>query len=380
MPTSSPTHSVRAPGRVNLIGEHTDYNGLPVFPMAIQRSVRIELRPRDDTRVCLANPDPRFEAAQFEISGAIDPSPAGSWINYAKAAAQALHRREPLVRGFDGFVSGDIPAAAGLASSSALVVASALALLAANEIEIDLKELMELTARAERYVGTHSGGMDQAISLGGRAGHAVAIDFDPIRLDPVPVPSDWRFVIANSLVEAKKTGEAQAGYNARVLETRRALEILAKRRPYRSLIADLPEGELLDLARTLPDPLDRRFRHVVGEGLRVAKAVAAMRSGSLESFGRLLDASHASLRDDYEVSCPELDELVAAAREHGAAGARLTGAGFGGCAVLLTRAESLAGFLTGLRGAFYGSRGIDPFARDALFVAEPSDGARSIRL
>jgi len=346
---------------VNLIGEHTDYHGLPVFPMAIQRAVRIELRARKDASVCLANVDPRFEPCRFEISDAIEPSPAGSWANYAKAAAQALHRRSPLARGFDGLVSGDIPAAAGLASSSALVVASALALIAANEMEIDRGELMELTARAERYVGTHSGGMDQAISLGGRAGHAIRIDFDPIRLDPVLVPSDWRFVIANSLVEAKKSGGARASYNARVRESRRALELARER-------------------STLPEPLDRRYRHVVTEASRVEAAVAAMRSGDLESFGELLDASHASLRDDYEVSCPELDELVRAAREHGAAGARLTGAGFGGCAVLLAREESLAGLLAGLEAAFYGPRGIDPIAADALFPAEPSDGARTIRL
>jgi galactokinase len=224
--TYSPTHCVRAPGRVNLIGEHTDYHGLPVFPMAIQRAIQIDLRAREDAVVRLVNVRARFEASRFEISGSIDPSPAGSWVNYVKAAAQALHRRSPLARGFDGLVSGDIPDAAGLASSSALVVASALALIAANEIEIDRGELMELTARAERYVGTHSGGMDQAIALAGRAGHAVAIEFDPIRLEPVPVPSDWRFVIANSLVEAKKSGAAQTGYNARVRESRRALEIL----------------------------------------------------------------------------------------------------------------------------------------------------------
>lgn len=382
-----PTHFARAPGRVNLIGEHTDYNGLPVFPMAIQRSVRIHMRPRDDRRVRLANVAPRFEPSEFEIAGEIPPSPPGAWINYAKAAAQALQRRSDLDRGFDGLVSGDIPAAAGLSSSSALVVASALALLSVNDVEVDREELMELTAGAERYVGTHSGGMDQAISLGGRAGHAVRIDFDPLRLDPVPIPPDWRFVIANSLVEARKSGGARTAYNTRVRECGEALEALRKLFPtrglpstYRELVGGVPAETLRDLARGLPEPLDRRFRHVVSEGSRVDQAAAAMRAGDLESFGRLLDASHASLRDDYEVSCPELDLIVHVAREHGAAGARLTGAGFGGCAVLLTDAESLARLLAGLRDSFYGPRGVDPIAEDALFVAEPSDGARSIRL
>jgi galactokinase len=381
------THRVRAPGRVNLIGEHTDYNGLPVLPVAIQRSVRIELRARGDRHVRLTNEDPRFEPCEFEIAADLAPFPSGHWGNYAKAAAQALQRRAGLDRGFDGLVAGDIPAAAGLSSSSALVVASALALLAANGIELERGELMELTASAERYVGTESGGMDQAISLGGRAGHAVRIDFDPLRLEPVPLPADWRIVIANSLVEARKSGGAQAAYNARVRECREALAALLARptalglpTTYRGLVSGVQSGRLLELAAALPAPLSGRFRHVVTEAARVDEAVAAMRAGDLEAFGRLLDASHASLRDDYEVSCKELDELVGCAREHGAAGARLTGAGFGGCAVLAARAEALPGLLAGLAQSFYGRRGIDPVARDALLVAVPSDGAQTDRL
>jgi galactokinase len=372
---------------VNLIGEHTDYNGLPVFPMAIQRSIRIYFRPRDDRRVHLANVDSRFEPGEFEIAGEIAPSPRGAWINYAKAAAQALQRSSALERGFDGLVEGDIPAAAGLSSSSALVVASALALLAVNDVEIDREELMGLTARAEHYVGTQSGGMDQAISLGGRAGHAVLIEFEPVRLHPIPIPVDWRFVIANTLVEAKKSGEAQAAYNARVRECREALRTLREHpggrelpSNYRELVAGVPQERLLELAALLPDPLGRRFRHVVTEGARVAQAREAMLEGDVAAFGRLLDASNASLRDDYEVSCPELDEIVRAAREHGAAGARPTGAGFGGCAVVLTRATGLDRLLAGLGEAYYRPRAIDPVRADALLVAQPSDGARTKQL
>src|SRR5262249_61243693 len=164
-----------------------------------------------------------------------------------KAAAQALARRAPIRRGFDALVEGDVPSAAGLSSSSALVVACALALLAANGTEIDPLELMELCARGERYVGTHSGGMDQAICLGGRAAHAALIEFEPLRLRPTPVPSDWRFVIANTLVEAKKSGAAQAGYNARVRECAEALRHLGAR-SYRDLVAEHSPGELLELA------------------------------------------------------------------------------------------------------------------------------------
>jgi galactokinase len=336
--------------------------------MAIQRAVRVALRPRRDSRVRLENLDPGFEPREFEIGPEIAPFAAGDWGNYAKAAAQALARRAPIRCGFEALVVGDVPAAAGLSSSSALAVASALAVLAANGTEIDRLELMELCARAERYVGTESGGMDQAICLGGRAGHAVLIEFEPLRLRPTPVPSDWRFVIANTFVEAKKSGAAQAGYNARVCECAEALrefEALS----YRELVAEHSAGELLGLAeKQLPDVLLRRFRHVVSENARVEDARAAMLEGDLAAFGRLMDASHASLRDDYEVSCAELDRLVELARAGGAAGARLTGAGFGGCIVALCRASRLERLLERLpRGP-------------AVLVAEPSDGARVFEL
>src|SRR5262245_44930325 len=178
-PGHPPAFLVRAPGRVNLIGEHTDYNGLPVFPMALHRAVRITLRPREDELVRLKNLDPRFPAREFEISESIEPSAAGDWVNYAKAAAQSLAHHFRIRRGFDGLFESDLPDAAGLASSSALLVASSLAVLATNEIDPDRIELMDLCARAERYVGTHSGGMDQAICFGARAGEAAFIEFDP---------------------------------------------------------------------------------------------------------------------------------------------------------------------------------------------------------
>src|SRR5258705_1800771 len=338
----APALLVRAPGRVNLIGEHTDYNGLPVFPMAIQRSVEIAFRARVDGVVRLANVDPRFEAREFAIAREIRPYPAGDWGNYAKAAAQALARHVDLRRGIDGLVEGDIPDAAGLSSSSALLVACALALLRANEVELARAESMILCAEAERYVGTQSGGMDQAICLGGRTGSAVVIDFEPLRLRPTPIPSDWRFVVADTQVEAKKSGGAQAGYNARVRECREVLRAFGGSREgkdlagpaptFADLVARVPEGRLVDVAeRALPPLLFRRVRHVVTEAGRVEDARAALLQGDLPAFGRAMNASHASLREDYEASCRELAEPVDVALEHAAAGARLTGPGFGGC-------------------------------------------------
>jgi galactokinase len=381
------THLVRAPGRVNLIGEHTDYNGLPVMPVAIQRRVAILFRARDDTLVRLANVDPAYPPRELELSASIDPFAQGDWGNYAKAAAQAMVERFGIRRGIDGAVSGDIPPAAGLSSSSAMVVATALALLEANEVEIDRAVLMDLLPRAERYVGTQSGGMDQAICLGGRRGHAVVIGFRPLRLRPTPLPSDWRFVVANTLVRAQKSGDALAAYNARTVECREALRRLRDHpraeglpRTYLELVQKVPQGALLDLAGVLPEPLCRRFRHVVTEGARVEDARAAMLEGDLAAFGRLMNVSHESLRVDYEVSCVELDELVGVAREHGAAGARLTGAGFGGCAVALTRVAHVERLLAGLEEDYYRRRGVDARAADALLLAEPSDGARVITL
>lgn len=336
-----PTHAVRAPGRVNLIGEHIDYNGLPVLPIAIERSVHALVRGRGDARVRLVNADEAFAPREFEIEDVIAPYERGDWGNYAKAAAQILRARFGIQRGFDAAVHGDIPPAAGLSSSSALVVACALALVHANELDVSREALMELTASGERYVGTHSGGMDQAICLGAREGHAALIRFDPLSLEHVRVPADWRFVIAHSGVEAKKSGAAQSAYNARVRECRAALTgVTAHVRDWPStycgLVEHVPTRELVDVAsRALPDVLFRRFRHVVTEGRRVLAARDALIADDVQRFGELMNASHASLQDDYEVSCPELDALVTRLRSEGAVGARLTGAGFGGCAVAL---------------------------------------------
>ncbi len=371
-PGHPPTFIVRAPGRVNLIGEHTDYNGLPVFPMALHRAVVVTLRPREDELVRLQNLDARFPPREFEISGSIAPFADGDWGNYAKAAAQALAVRYAIRRGFDGLVHGDVPDAAGLASSSALLVACALGVLAANEIEPDRIELMDLCARAERYVGTQSGGMDQAICFGALPGNAALIEFDPLRLKQTPIPADWRFVVANTFVEAKKSGAARAGYNARVEECREALSLIAPDAPdFGDLLVRMPAGRVLELAAALPEKLLRRVRHIVTEAGRVEGARAAMLEGDLEGFGRAMDASHASLRDDYEVSTKELDHLVEVAKEHGAAGARLTGAGFGGCVVALCRAHRLAALLEGIERAHRTPHRNSP----AAFVADASSGA-----
>jgi galactokinase len=333
----------RAPGRVNLIGEHTDYNGLAVFPMALDREVGIAFRARRDGHVSLTNLEDRFGVAAFDAGPDIKPDVAGAWGNYPRAATQALWRETGSLSGIEGVVGSTVPVAAGLSSSSALVVACAKALLHANGRTVEPRRLMDLLAAGEQYVGLHGGGMDQAISLGGLAGHALRIDFRPIRLTPVAIPSGWQFIVASTGVEAAKAAGAREAYNSRVRECREALAGFAGR-----FLADGPVADYGELLRRIaPDEALaragaalsgvslRRFRHVVSEGQRVDQAQAAMGRDDLPAFGALMRDSHASLRDDYEVSSPELDRLVEVAEGAGAAGARLTGAGFGGCIVAL---------------------------------------------
>jgi galactokinase len=374
---------VEAPGRANLIGEHIDYNGLDVLPMALQRRITVEARRRGDHRIRLSNIDPAYEVTDIEIAPEVPSGPPGDWGNYVRAAAQALCRDHGALYGFEGVVGSDLPAAAGLSSSSALLVATALALLEANGLPVDREALMPGLARAERYVGLAGGGMDQAICLGGVAGAACRIGFDPLRLEAHPVPQDWRFVIASSLVPAEKSAGARQIYNRRTEECREARRLVLRRlglsgaTSYRALLRSFDAEELLLAGRdTLEAQLLARFRHVVTEAERVDRSVEALAAGAVDLMGAQLEASHRSLRDDYRVSCPELDELVEHAVAGGAAGARLTGAGLGGCIIALGAHSDVPAILKHLDAEFYRDR-VAPGDLDTVrFVAEPSRGAR----
>lgn len=384
---AEPTHASRAPGRVNLIGEHTDYNGLPVLPMALQREVRIVLLPREDGMVRLANTSAEFDVVEFEVGVAIEPGAPGHWGNYVKAPAQELARRFAIYRGFDGVLSSDVPVASGLSSSSALVNAVGLALAEVNQVGLDALALGDLMADAERYTGTRGGGMDQAISMAARAGHAARIDFNPLRLRHVPIPSDWRFVVADTGVRAEKSGPAQAAYNRRRAECEEAFGIVAAELVRTGRLARAPEGYagllrsvhddevLAAAARVLEPTLLKRFRHVVTENARVVEAQDLLHQADHAGFGSLMDASHGSLRTDYNVSSAELDELVALAKEGGASGARLTGAGFGGCIVALASTETVDEVLETLVSGYYEPRALTDRLDQRLFLAVPSDGA-----
>jgi galactokinase len=380
---SPPSHVVRAPGRVNLIGEHTDYNGLPVLPMAIQRRITMLIRPNTDSRVRVASLQRLLEPRTFELGAEIPPYDWGDWGNYPKAAGQALVREHGDLRGWDALLSSDLPVASGLSSSSALVIACALALVHVNGVELDRVRLAELMAAGERYVGLQGGGMDQAISLGGLAGHAARIEFDPLVLTPCKVPDDWRFVVAYSLKQAPKSCSAKETYNRRTRECREALDLVAAAlelgdapESYRRLMQAAAVDELLDVAsRALRPTLLKRFRHVVTEGARLDAAQVALAGADRERFGQLMHESHVSLRDDYEVSSAGLDELVQISETAGAAGARLTGAGMGGCAIALSDEAGVDAVLAALAERYYRARTYQGGLDDHLFVALPSAGA-----
>lgn len=383
-----PTHIVSVPGRINLIGDHTDYNSLPVFPMALGQCVHILYRARENPLVRLVNIDPQFGPLEFALSLAVNPDPPGGWGNYVKAAGQELALQFPKLNGLEGVVESTIPIAAGLSSSSALVVAAAIALIQVNNLSLDRTDLMEMLARAEHYVGTRGGGMDQAICVGAESGTAARIDFDPLRFAPTLVPPRWRFVVANSLVRAEKSGEARDAYNLRTRECNEALQIVAailglekEISSYATLLSKVEVEKILTAAdQALSDTLARRFRHVVTEGVRVTQAEHAMQVGDHETFGYLMSESHRSLRDDFEVSCPELNELTEIATDAGAAGARLTGAGFGGCVIALCTDSSVGGVLESLRDNYYSRRKVEHDLIEALFVAEPGGGAEVVEL
>lgn len=366
---------VFAPGRVNLIGDHTDYNGLPVLPMAIDRGIRLVLRARPDHQVSLDNLNPNFPPTSFALGGVVPMEPLGHWSNYPRAAATTLGATLGIRTGMDCLVESDLPVASGLSSSSALLVATALALLEVNDVRPDPTALMASLAAAERLVGTEGGGMDQAVILGGKSGHALRIDFTPgLALRPVPIPTSWRIVVASSMVEAAKSGLAREGYNRRVAECREALGRLGAA-GFPELMID--EARTLSLAKVrLSETLYRRVRHVLTEGRRVEEATAALAAGDMAGMGRLLAASHASLRDDYQVSCPALDELVVAAEQAGAVGARLTGAGFGGCIVALADELMANQVVDGIWERFYQPRRIPESVRgEVLFSATAAEGA-----
>jgi len=336
----------RAPGRVNLIGEHVDYSEGFVLPLAIDRVTVAASAPRDDRVVRIRSLD-RDDCAEFDLD-APHPTRAGAWSDYARGVAIALSRRVPIT-GADVAVRTSVPIGAGLSSSAAFELAVGLALLGASGQEISKHELAHAAQEAENgFVGLRSGIMDQLASAFGVRDHALLIDCRSEEVTPVPIPSEAAIVVADTGVKHELSGSA---YNDRRAESEEAARLLGVR--------TLRDVSIADFARrgaTLPELLRKRARHVVGENARVLATVVALRAGDLATAGAHMNASHDSLRDDYEVSAPELDVLVDAARTvDGVYGARMTGGGFGGSIVVLARRDAVAPLGRALESA-YGSR------------------------
>jgi galactokinase len=345
-----------APGRVNLIGEHTDYNGGFVLPCAIDR--RIAVAAGQDGEGLLFSAD--FEEAR-PLSGEDD-----SWAKYPRGVAWALGEAGHDAGGFRAALAGDVPRASGLSSSAAIEAATALALDSLYGLGLDKKSLARICQRAENeYVGVASGIMDQYASLLGEAGSALLIDCRSLEAESVPLDLEGAglsLVVCDTRVER---GLGDTGYNDRRAACERAAETLGV-----EALRDATEG---DLDRLSGEEL-RRARHVVTENARVMRAAESLRAKDFEAFGHLMYASHESMRDDYEISTPELDAFVETARSNGAPGARLTGAGFGGCAIALMPSGNTETLAEACRRVF-ADRG---FERPEFYEFVPAAGAEVV--
>jgi galactokinase len=396
----------RAPGRVNLIGEHIDYSGLPVLPVAIDRSTIVVAAANTTGEIEVANFDPAWPPRRFTIERQIPPCETGDWANYVKAAIQGVLDRFSTRgnwRGASMRVDGRVPPAAGLSSSAALTVSTAMAFMVVNELEREPLETATMVARSEWYVGTRAGGMDQAASILGRRDHALFIEFDPLRVRAVKMPPNAALVVADSREVADKSGTVRAEYNRRVVECSLAARILGRAlkmdnvKILGDVVRALPQWDAPDLVAKLaaasparlgtdlkdaakilgvtqsaldydllgagasrvaldskrPLEILKRARHVLNETERVIRAADALEAGRLDEMGKLMNASHQSLADDFDCSTSRLDAIVECARRGGALGARLTGAGFGGSIVALCDAVSADAVIESIDRGYY---------------------------
>jgi galactokinase len=350
------------------MGGHVDYNDGLVLPVAIERELAVAFRRRSDRRVRVCSAD--FDGpAEFRIDH-LAPGSVPGWAAYPAGVAWAMAGAGLELTGLDAAVAGDLPIGGGLASSAALEVAFAAALRHAAGLQLADLEMAKLCQAAENeFVGVRCGLMDQIAAACAREGHALLLDCRTLEYRHVPLPSAVRIVV---LCTGTRHELAESAYNERRRECEEAVRRLAEIDDDIHSLRDVTPEQLPWLLRHLPPPLDRRVRHVVGEIERVGLAAAALEQGEVERFGELMFASHRSSRDDYQVSTDELDSLVELARgAPGVIGARLTGAGFGGCTVSVVSAALADDFLTHVSKAYKKLYGRAPDA----FVSEAAPGA-----
>jgi galactokinase len=360
----------RAPGRVNVIGEHTDYNAGFVMPAAIQFYTWVAAAKRED-RVLEAYSDRYDERISLSLDELGGP-PRKHWSDFIRGVAAVLRNAGHELAGANLVIHGEVPLGAGLSSSASLEVATALALAAISGAHVPRLEMAKLCQKAEHeYVGTLCGIMDQFIAVFGAAGHALMLDCRSLEYQLLALPQDVRLVLCNSMVRHEL---ASGEYNHRRADCEEGVKVLQAHLPGIRALRDVGVADLETWKEVLPARVYRRCRHIVTENQRVLEAAEALQRGDTGQFGDLMYQSHASLRDDYEVSCKELDLLVEIASSYpGVFGARMTGGGFGGCTVNLVGADASPSFQEHVARAYREATGINP----EIYVCEPAQGAEA---
>jgi galactokinase len=358
----TPDLLVQAPGRVNLIGEHTDYNGGFVLPMAINRSVMFALRYRKDKHVHLVSGDYGHHA-HFDVDDFAYVKP--HWSEYIKGVANGLKQRGLELQGFEGVLLGNVPRGSGLSSSAALELAAARAFSEVSGFAWDPVDMAVVGQEAENnWVGVNCGIMDQMISACGKAGHAYLLDCRSLEGTQVPLPEGFTVVILDT---ATRRGLVDSAYNERRQQCEAAASFFGV-----ELLRDVPAERFLERQHELDELTRRRARHVVTEDERTLSAAEAMKAGDAAAFGALMVQSHESLRDDFEVSNDALNIMVdTALAQEGCLGARMTGAGFGGCAVALVEKEAAETFAEQVSREYQEKTELEP----AVYVTPATDGA-----
>jgi galactokinase len=360
---SPPSAVVRAPGRVNLIGEHTDYNDGFVLPMAIDRAVWIALQPAAGEVVSVASLD-MGEERSFSLLQLRQAGDEG-WLEYVKGTAWALQQAGHRLLPWEGVMAGDVPIGAGLSSSAALELATARAFAHTASLPWDPAAMARVGQRAEnQWVGVNCGIMDQMISAAGRQDHALLLDCRTLEFELTPLPATTAVVVLDT---GTRRGLVDSAYNERRAQCEAAAQSFGVQ-----ALRDVTAQEFAQRSHELDPTTARRARHVITENERTVAAARAMARGDAARMGQLMDASHVSLRDDFQVSSPALDAMVEQARvQAGCLGARMTGAGFGGCAVALVLSAQAAAFAADVAAGYRAETGHEP----AVYVCRATDGA-----
>ena len=370
--TNNDTRFFRAPGRVNLIGEHTDYNDGFVMPAAIDFYTWVRVAPLETRQLHIRSQN-YDEEIEVDLN---DPNiaPRGHWSDYPIGVAVMLERAGHRLRGAHLEIRGEVPIGSGLSSSAAIEVATACALTAISGLEIDRRELALICQRAENeFVGARVGIMDQFVSLFGQAHKALLLDCRSLEFKLLPVPDNVRLIICNTMV---KHALASSAYNERRAQCEAGVKHLQRAVPHVKALRDVTREQLEQYGHDLPEVVYRRCRHVITENERVLEAANALERRDLKEFGRLMAESHRSLRDDYEVSSAELDLMVELAQPiEGVYGARMTGGGFGGCTVNLVAVEQRDEFRARVADGYERAMKIKP----EIYICTPSDGAEEVR-